>query len=244
MCKNRNKYSKLPLLSIILIAMLTFKITPITAKAETLNNVSSNNQSSTAKIEDALVTPEKGWKMFENVNSKKIEGTDIVAKCEVNVISNEDIIKAERVTLDKKAIELLKGTVDKIETTILPKNSTNTKLIWASSDENIVKVDENGNVTAIKEGNAKITVRIDGTDKKDSCDVIVKNSEAILLLTLTDGSIKEYEVTMKEVNKFIKWYEDKTEGIAGVEPDVYSFYKTVKEYIEYNRIYLFEYREY
>ncbi|MBU3090403.1 hypothetical protein KPL42_18205, partial [Clostridium gasigenes] len=69
MCKNSEKPNKLTLLSIILIVMLTFNIMPITAKAETLNNVSSNNQSSTVKIGDSLVTPEKGWKRFENANS-------------------------------------------------------------------------------------------------------------------------------------------------------------------------------
>ncbi|SDP83497.1 Ig-like domain-containing protein, partial [Clostridium gasigenes] len=195
-----------------------------------------------------------GQKEGKAIITAKIEGTDIIAKCEVTVVSKNGI-QAEDIKVNKTSLNLNSGDSEKLIAKVLPENSTNTKLIWTSSDENIVKVDENGNVTAIKEGNAQITVRIDGTDIKDSCDVIVKssdfeNNKAILLLTLTNGAIKEYDVTMKEVNKFIKWYEDKTEGIAGVGPAVYSFYKkvnpykTVKEYIKYDIIYLYEYREY
>lgn len=48
-----------------------------------------------------------------------------------------------------------------------------TKLIYTSSDESVVTVDENGNYTAVGTGTATITVTAEGTEISDSCEITV-----------------------------------------------------------------------
>lgn len=42
-------------------------------------------------------------------------------------------------------------------------------MVWSSSDEKIVKADQEGKVTAIKEGQAIITAKVEGTDLTATC---------------------------------------------------------------------------
>jgi|GEM_PF-7106063 len=58
---------------------------------------------------------------------------------------------------------------------ITPDNAANKKIIWTSSDGGIVKVDQNGNITAQGKSTAIITATIDGTNLSDSCTVTVNN---------------------------------------------------------------------
>ena len=50
---------------------------------------------------------------------------------------------------------------------------------WTSSNENVVTVDANGNVTAVATGNATITVKGEAIDLNWSCDVEVVPSATI-----------------------------------------------------------------
>ncbi len=66
-------------------------------------------------------------------------------------------------------------------------------------------------------------------------------------ISLVNGATKEYDVSMQEVEKFINWFEERSNGKG---PSLYSFnkkinpYKTVKEYIVHDKIASFEVREY
>lgn len=57
---------------------------------------------------------------------------------------------------------------------ISPEDATNKLLIWESSDTLKVKVDENGLVNALSEGNAIITVKTDDGGFKSTCNITVK----------------------------------------------------------------------
>nr|WP_245161307.1 Ig-like domain-containing protein [Clostridium botulinum] len=70
-------------------------------------------------------------------------------------------------------MDLLEGSSDKLNAKVLPEDATNKKVVWSSSDEKIAKVDENGKVTAIKEGKVTITAKVEGTDLIDTCKVNV-----------------------------------------------------------------------
>lgn len=159
----------------------------------------------------------------------------------------------ESISLDKTSINLPEGSSEKLTATVLPENAANKKVIWSSSDESIAKVDENGNVTAIKEGQAIITAKLENTDLTATCEVNVSKlieenkNNAILSISLVNGAIKEYDVNMEEVNKFINWFEERANGKGSA---TYSFnkklnpYKSVKEYIVHDKIASFEVREY
>ncbi|WP_433596384.1 Ig-like domain-containing protein [Lysinibacillus xylanilyticus] len=162
------------------------------------------------------------------------------------LISENDIPKTESITLDKNNLELLEGSSEKLTATVTP-DSTN--VIWTSSDESIATVDKNGNVMALHEGEAIITAKIEGTDITATSTVIVKKpnnefSNAILSITLVNGITKEYDVTSKVLNDYLKWF-DSAQGTATYKfSKTISPYKKVTEYIVHDKIASFEVREY
>ncbi|WP_252216104.1 Ig-like domain-containing protein [Clostridium sp. VAP41] len=80
----------------------------------------------------------------------------------------------ESITLDKSSLSLKEGSSDKLTETTTP---SAVDIDWSSSDETVATVDSNGNVKAIKEGQAKITVQIKGTDIKADCIVTVTKED-------------------------------------------------------------------
>lgn len=68
------------------------------------------------------------------------------------------------------------GTVTgQLTATVLPENATDRTVTWTSSDETVVRVDENGLVTAIGKGEATVTVTAnDESRRSDTCAVTVK----------------------------------------------------------------------
>ena len=64
------------------------------------------------------------------------------------------------------------GKKYKLNVTILPKNATNKKIIWSSSNTNIVKVSSTGIVYGVKAGKATITAKT-SNGKKDTCIIKV-----------------------------------------------------------------------
>lgn len=168
------------------------------------------------------------------------------------LLGKDETVKPQSITLDKTAIDLLKGNKDKITATVLPEDASNKKVVWSSSDETIATVDQEGNVTALKSGQVDITAKVDGTDLSASCKVIVTEKEAepqptpgkaILSISLVDGKTKDYDLSMEEVNKFINWYETKGSSTYKFDKNI-SPYKSVKEYIVHDKITSFEVREY
>ncbi len=68
------------------------------------------------------------------------------------------------ITLNESSVNMLVGQSSLLTAEYAPENATISKIYWLSSDENIITVDDNGNVTAIAEGTAKITARsVDGS---------------------------------------------------------------------------------
>lgn len=73
--------------------------------------------------------------------------------------------------LDKTDLSLYIGDNDKLN--IIPTTEEITSINWTSSDNSIVKVDNNGNIKALKEGKATVTAKIDDTYEL-TCSVNVK----------------------------------------------------------------------
>ncbi|WML37819.1 Ig-like domain-containing protein [Clostridium sp. OS1-26] len=171
-------------------------------------------------------------------------------------------VKSTGISLDKTSTNLTVGQTDSLTATITPDNATNKNMKWVSSDPNIVTVDENGKVTAVKEGTTTVSaITMDGSNLNASCIVTVKkvdtpepptnnNGNAILTLTMTNGNIKLYTVSMTKVNDFISWYNNRASGSSGNA--YYSFDKTDSlqpftkktEYVVFDKISSFEVDEY
>jgi len=152
----------------------------------------------------------------------------------------------ESISLDKNELELVEGSQDKLTATVTPDTA---KVIWASSDASIATVDQNGNVTAIREGQAIITATIENTDISATSAVNVKKpnnefSNAILSITLVNGITKEYDVTNAVINNYLSWF-DSAQGTSTFKfSKTISPYKKVTEYIVHDKIASFEVREY
>ncbi len=87
------------------------------------------------------------------------------------------IIPVEKVEVEKDEFTLTEGDKDKIEVTVTPDDATNKKVTYESSDESIVKVDENGNIEAVGEGEATITVTTEDGKKQVTVTVTVEKKE-------------------------------------------------------------------
>lgn len=80
--------------------------------------------------------------------------------CNYRIIVKEkepNYIDVESIAVSPKYQELYIDETCQLTTVITPDNATNKEITYTSSNENIAKVDENGVVTAISEGQVTIT---------------------------------------------------------------------------------------
>ncbi len=90
-----------------------------------------------------------------------VKGTKKKAVCKITVGT-----PVQSVTAATSRISLKVGEQMKVQTTVAPKKASNKKLIWTSSDDKVVKVN-NGTITAIQAGTATVTAKaVDGSGKK------------------------------------------------------------------------------
>ena len=102
---------------------------------------------------------------------------DRQATCAVTVT-----IPVESITLDKTTVTLEEGESVTLSATISPQDATDKAIAWTSSANSIVTVDQNGRVTAIKEGTATVTAK--AGEKQASCYITV-NKKVIQVTSIT-----------------------------------------------------------
>ena len=145
--------------------------------------------------------------------------------CEVTI--TEKAVPVTGVTLDKDRLELDQGTTTQLKATVLPENATNKSVTWKSSTESVATVDQNGNVKAVSEGIATITVTTEDGSKTDTCEVTV-TAKAIPVtsvsldngrLDLIEGEAAQLTATVlpeDATNKNVTW-KSSTPSIATVD---------------------------
>lgn len=102
-------------------------------------------------------------------------------------------VKVEKVTLNKSKATLIKGSKMTLKATLNPKNTTQKKLKWSTSNKKVATVNAKGVVQGIKKGTATITVQVKGTSKKATCKVTVKNPIKVQKVTLSPKGASLYE---------------------------------------------------
>ena len=86
-------------------------------------------------------------------------------------VTVSNTIPVTSVTLNRSSISLEEGQFASLCATVFPDNATNTNVNWTSSDNNVVTVD-NGVITAVGKGSARITATAaDGSGKSAVCTV-------------------------------------------------------------------------
>lgn len=104
------------------------------------------------------------------------------------------------VTMDKTTASINVGASVTLTATVLPDNATTKTVTWSSSDTEIATVDNNGNVTGIKEGTATVTVTTTDGKKTAVCEVTVMDpsSKTIIAVDPQEKIINIAKGTSKE----------------------------------------------
>ena len=148
------------------------------------------------------------------------------------LLGTYNLVKVDPVlTVDTKDFEIEEGEESKIKASV----DQEVKIIYSSSDNSILTVDENGVVKAIKAGTAQVIVSIEGTEIKKEIKVTVKAKQAEtkeletpvikiengkLIITKVEGTTK-YEIY---INGSLK------ETIEGLEVELSKYNLSEGEY--------------
>ena len=131
-------------------------------------------------------------------------------------------VNVTEVTLDRTELTLTEGETGTLTATVRPDNADNKKVKWSSDKTEIATVDGAGRVTAVKAGEATVTVTTEDGGKTASCKVTVKAKTVGVTevtldrteLTLTEGETETLTATVRPDNadnRKVTWSSDKTE---------------------------------
>lgn len=95
------------------------------------------------------------------------------AKIDVPAFDTTAIAVAS-IALNKEALTLNPDDVDELNVTFTPSNADNKKVTFKSDNEEVVSVDNEGNIAALAEGVANITATSEDGNKTASCKVTVE----------------------------------------------------------------------
>ena len=109
--------------------------------------------------------------------------------------ANYEDIPTTGVTLSKDTLALVNGNSEKLTATVVPPE-TSQSVTWASDNETVATVEEDGTVHAVGAGTATITATAkvaaaDGSMPSASCTVNVKEAEYTVTLNPNDGTIAD-----------------------------------------------------
>lgn len=201
---NENKYIKLSIMFIILIIIFAFFVKDViitkdkdnTSFAILLNvgeTYSLNNEEKSFKWsssdEDVAVVDNNGnitAKSSGLVTITAYENEEIIYEYTIKIVNND--ISTLNITDEEVTLEV--NSSYKLKLKIEPENYDITKLIWNSSDENIVKV-ENGTITALAKGRSTVTVTAP-SGLSSTCKIIVEDNIKLESINFTETSKKIY----------------------------------------------------
>ena len=189
-------------------------VAPDTAKNKTLTWTSGNTLVATVDVNG-------------NVSAKGAGVTEITvttadggfsATCRVTVTA----IPVSSVALDTASLKMSIGETKALAATISPQNATNTRITWKSSDESVATVDSNGNITALRDVSAIITVTtLDGGFTAE-CAVTVDLEVSKVTLNTTSLDLfagQTYQLTATVLpenaeNKALTWTSNKPDIVS------------------------------
>ena len=117
------------------------------------------------------------------------------AECTVTV--EKKLIPITEVSLSESAVGIIEGNTHKLTATVLPENTTDSKSVsWSSNNEAVATVSEDGTITAKSAGTAVITAT-STNGKTAGCTVTVSKKEipiADVALNRTSATITEGDI--------------------------------------------------
>jgi len=116
--------------------------------------------------------------VYKVVDSDGASATkSIVVNVVAKVEEEQEVINVSGVSFEKKELTMKVDEVLKLKVKVNPENATNKNVTWSSSNEKIVKVDKDGKITALSEGNVVITVKTKDGEFTDNCIVNVNKKD-------------------------------------------------------------------
>lgn len=137
---------------------------------------SSNESIATVSQEGVVSALECGEVVITAVSS------GVMAKCNVAVVSSV----VESISLSASELDLFPQESASLSVTSSPEDADLSALVWASSDESVAVVDQNGTIMAIAAGNADITASVG--EISATCKVTVKNKAKVGDFFYSDGT--------------------------------------------------------
>mgnify|MGYP001132071056 CR=1 FL=1 len=183
----------------------------------------SSDRTEVATVDgDGRVTAVKAGEAVVTVTT---EDGGKTASCKVTVKAKA--VNVTDVSLDRTELTLIEGETETLTATVRPDNADNRKVTWISDKTEVATVDGAGKVTAVKPGEAVVTVTTEDGGKTATCRVTVKAKAVSVTevtldrteLTLTEGEAETLTATVKPDNadnRKVTWSSDKTE-IATVD---------------------------
>ena len=131
------------------------------------------------------------------ITVKDYDGNVKTDSVKVNVINSNQPVLVSSIALSPTSVTLNPNGTYKFNVTVSPSNATNKGVTWSSSNTNVVSVDQNGNIKALKDGTAKIRVTAqDGSGKYAEASVTVESSKPTNILvtgvSLNASTVKMY----------------------------------------------------
>ena len=200
---------------------LTVEVLPEYASTKDVEWSSSAPDVATVDASGRVVAVKAGSAV---ITCSAVDGSGVQATCNVTV--TEVPVTSIKVVPSELSLKVTESA--RLVATVEPETASNKNLSWSSSDETIVKVDAEGNVTAVKEGRAVVTVTaVDGSGVKTEVIVtvlstpvssIVLNRETAALQV--SGTIRLSATVMPETatNKGVTW-SSSNDAVATVSAD-------------------------
>ncbi|OZG53569.1 Bacterial Ig-like domain (group 2) [Pseudoscardovia radai] len=127
---------------------LTATVTPANATNKTVTWTSSDTSIATVNA-NGLVTGVKGGTAAITANASGYSNTAIVTV-------NPSVVPVQSLAITPNPLSLAEGDMQQLTAIVTPSNATDKTVTWKSLNESIATVDQNGVVTAVKEGTATI----------------------------------------------------------------------------------------
>lgn len=146
---------------------LEVKITPENAVADDITWYTNDDKVATVK--DGLV---KAVAKGDATITVKCNGGELAAVCQVKVTEENTVINPTAVEVAPETLALKVGEKGTLTVTYTPENAEVTDLVWETSDNTVATVAD-GEVTALKAGEALITAKCNNGELSSSCKVTV-----------------------------------------------------------------------
>ena len=125
------------------------------------------------------------------ITATTTDGTNLTATCTVTVKP----VLLTSITLNIIELTLEVGETALLTATVAPEEADNKSVVWSSSNETVVTVDQTGLVTYVKEGTATITATAaDGSGITATCAVVAKPDGITTITSDNIANITYYSI--------------------------------------------------